>query len=482
MKTADSSLPPLCVDLDDTLVASDTLWEGILTLLRRNPFLLFSMFLWLLRSKAYFKQQIAQQAQIDAQYLPYRADVMAFLRAEKAKGRYLVLATASNTQVADSVAAQVQLFDEIYASNEVLNLKGVHKRDALQKRFGEFDYMGDAYADLPILQVARKGYLVNPSRALRNAYPCPDEHIFGHTPTRNIVKAWLKALRPHQWAKNGLIFLPLMFSLQFVQWDKTLAVLLAFVAFSLTASAGYLINDLLDLAADRAHKTKKNRPFAAGVLPVQQGLPVFISLLVFSFGLTLCCLPLEFSAILLIYLISTLFYSFYLKRKLILDVLVLAGLYTLRIIAGGIAIGTTISDWLLAFSMFLFMSLAFLKRYVELLDLDETQNGVKNRDYFKNDAELVSSIGPANGYLAVLVLALYIEAIQKEHSIYQEIYRSPELLWFICPALLYWITRVWFLAHRHAMPDDPVKFALTDIVSWLILGYTTLLMLSAVYF
>lgn len=467
--TYENTQIPLCVDLDGTLISTDTLWESFLLLLRQSPWCMFLVPFWLLRGKSYFKEQITLRVSLEVSSLPFREGVLSFLQQEAGKGRILILATAANQKIAYAVAEHLKLFAEVLASTTQLNLKGHNKRDALVQRFGEqgFDYMGDALADVPIFKAARYAYLVAPSDKLRALTSCPSERIF--VAPQATFKTWIKALRPHQWVKNSLIFVPLFLAHQLLVGDKLWAAGLAFIAFSLAASAGYVLNDLLDLSADRAHRTKKHRPFAAGLLPLEYGLLLFVCLVLLSMGIAFLGLHSRFGWVLLLYLIFTLVYSFYLKRKVVLDVLVLAGLYTHRIIAGGVAAHVEISSWLLAFSMFIFMSLAFLKRYVELLQLTE-QKEIKNRNYVVDDIEMVASVGPTSGYLAVLVFSLYIQS-----DATRILYKSPFILWLICPALLYWITRVWFLARRGQMADDPVQFALTDRVSW-----GTILLIAAI--
>jgi 4-hydroxybenzoate polyprenyltransferase len=450
--------PPLCVDLDGTLVATDTLWETFLLLLRTNPLWLVLVPLWLLKGKAHLKHQIAQRVTLNVAILPYRANVVEFLQQEQAKGHRLVLATAANEKIALAVAQHLRIFEEVIASDANTNMKGVTKRDRLQQRFGEYDYMGDSSADLPIFQAARHHFLVSPSRSLLRRIPCPPERLFP-APKVNWW-LWLKALRPHQWVKNVLILVPLILSHQFLDMSKLTAATVAFLAFCLAASSGYILNDLLDLAADRIHPTKRNRPFAAGLLPIEYGLPLFATLVVLSVLLS-WWLPFIFTVILGSYLLITISYSFYLKSKMVLDIVVLAGLYTIRIVAGSIAVDLKLSFWLLAFSMFIFSSLAFLKRYVELLQLTDRKT-IKHRNYMVDDIEMIASVGPTSGYLAVLVFSLYINTPDV-----RKLYEAPFILWLISPFLLYWITRIWFLAHRRQMLDDPVQFALTDPASWL---------------
>lgn len=465
-------MTPLCVDLDGTLVATDTLWESILILLRTNPFMIFLLPFWLFKGKAYFKHKIAQRVVLPVDILPYREAVIQLLHDEKNKGRQLILATAAHISVAQAVAEYTQLFSEVIASDEKVNLKGIEKRNRLLQRFGveQFDYMGDSTADLPIFAAAHTSYLVNPSAKLRKQYAL--NHIIAVTSVS--WKVWLKALRPHQWVKNSLIFLPLMLAHQLFDWIKLGEGVIAFFAFSLAASAGYILNDLLDLSADRIHPTKKKRPFAAGKLSIPQGIMLFISLVISSLILSLG-LPLAFTGMLVLYLVITITYSLHLKRKMVVDVLVLAGLYTHRIVAGGIAVNVAVSSWLLAFSMFLFMSLAFLKRYIELLQLTERRE-IKNRDYSIDDIEMIASMGPTNGYLAILVFSLYISS-----DAVSQLYQSPFVLWLICPILLYWITRIWFLAKRGQVSDDPVLFALTDKNTWFIGACIIILILLSMF-
>ena len=279
-------------------------------------------------------------------------------------------------------------------------------------------------------------------------------------PRSSQLKAMVEVMRPHQWAKNALVALPIVLAPGVPTRHQVVSAFLAAVAFSLCASAGYVFNDRLDIEADRTHRTKNKRPFASGALPIAFAPPMFVTLLAASFGLSFIALPLAFVAMLAIYFVTTLAYSYAFKSKLMVDVVVLAWLYTHRVLSGGIATGVAISTWLLAFSMFMFSSLAFAKRYVELRQSTH-QGQIKSRGYHTQDLEMVASMGPSAGYMAVLVLCLYIDS-----NVSADRYREPHLLWFMAPVLLYWISRVWFLAHRGQMQDDPVKFALTDWRSW----------------
>jgi len=288
------------------------------------------------------------------------------------------------------------------------------------------------------------------------------EQVAAAASTTSRLKAVVRVMRPHQWAKNALVIVPVLLVPAGPSRDLVVAAGLAALSFSLCASAGYVFNDLLDVEADRAHQTKRLRPFASGDLPLVWGPPTFVVLFLASFGLALVMLPRSFLGMLALYFVATLMYSSILKSKLLLDVVVLAWLYTHRVLAGGMATGIQISAWLLAFSMFLFSSLAFAKRYIELRQSTSVGGQLKSRGYHSQDLEMVASMGPTAGYIAVLVFCLYVDS-----KAATETYHAPMLLWFAAPVLLYWISRIWFLAHRGQMQDDPVKFALTDSVSWL---------------
>jgi len=454
---------PLCVDLDGTLVRTDTLWESVLLLLRRRPWLVLLLPTWMLRGRARFKRAVAERVSLDPGSLPYRTELVEMLRVSAGKGRRIVLSTAADARVAEAVAAHLALFHEVIASDGEQNLKAHHKRDSLAERFAAtgFDYVGDAAADLPVLAAAHRGYLVGASaQTARRAEQLGDKvRVLSTRGSR--ARALVRVLRVHQWAKNALVMVPVLLAQGLPSLGVLARVTLAAFSFSLCASAGYVFNDLIDVAADRAHQTKHRRPFASGDLPILYGPPLFALLLALSFGISLAMLPLAFVGMLAIYLVATVAYSFYLKSKLLVDVIVLAWLYAHRVLAGGIAGGIPISAWLLAFSMFFFSSLAFAKRYIELQQAVGKGAQIKSRGYLTQDLEMVASMGPTAGYIAVLVFCLYVESTAVVVT-----YRHPTLLWLICPVLLYWISRIWFLAHRGMVQDDPVKFAITDRQSW----------------
>lgn len=452
---------PLAVDLDGTLVRTDTLWESVLLLVRREPWVVLMLPFWLLGGRAGFKRQVAARLVLDPAVLPYRAELVEALRRAAAGGRRIVLSTAADTRIATGVAAHLAIFEEVLASDGERNLKAEHKRAALEEKFGRrgFDYVGDSTADLAVFVAAERGYLVDASPALASQVRRPDSNVRVISTRRSRLKAAIKVLRVHQWAKNALVVVPIFLAPHRPSLSALIGAGLAFFALSLCASAGYVFNDLVDVAADRVHATKRRRPFASGDLPLQHGPALVALLLILSFGIA-SALPLAFTGMLAAYLALTLAYSFYLKSKLLIDVIVLAWLYTHRVIAGGFATDVPISAWLLAFCMFFFFSLAFAKRYVELRQAVGKQK-LHSRGYYAADLEMVAPMGTAAGFMAVLVFCLYIE------SAGAAAYHRPQFLWFICPVLLYWVGRIWFMAHRGEMNDDPVKFAITDRRSWM---------------
>lgn len=457
------SQPPLCVDLDGTLIRTDLLWEAIFAALKDRPLaLLRAVLQLLLHGKAAFKLQLARDVTPELDRLPLNLTLIERLRAERATGRRLVLATASPRAWAEGLAKRLELFDEVIATDGEVNLSGSGKADALNARFGEkgFDYAGNAIADLKVWRAARQAWVVAApplvARLARSQSNVVEEIPVGRSRKRSIVYA----LRPHQWAKNVLLFGPVMAAHAWFDLPSLIAAALAFVSLSLAASATYLLNDLLDLPNDRRHPRKRLRPFASGAAPLAWGALAMPLLLLLSACVALLLPPL-FGAALALYVAITLSYSFWLKRKPIVDALTLAGLYTLRLFAGGAATGIDPSFWMLAFSMFLFLSLAFAKRYAELLVmLQAAKKRAAGRGYEVGDLPLVQSLGVGSGLMAVLVLTFYFDSLDA-----RALYNHPQALWALCPLLMWWIGRVWLLTHRGRMHDDPVVFALRDRVS-----------------
>lgn len=451
----------LVVDLDGTLLKSDMLYESFWSAFGRNlrsPFLSVAA---LGRGKAALKTYLRSEADIDATSLPYDEAVIEYIRAHRAQGGRTALVTASNQVFANEIAEHLQIFDEVHGSDAAHNLKGPNKATFLVERFGEdgFCYMGDAAADLPVWEVSNKVVTVNAAASVRQQAERlgkPFEHL---ATTAKSLRPYIKALRPHQWLKNILIFLPMLAGHQ-LDAATVVSSVLAFIVFSLVASSVYVLNDLLDLNADRAHPRKRLRPFASGVVPIAHGNVLALSLL--AVGVVIAALlGGTFLLTLAAYYVLTTAYSLSLKRKIIIDICVLAGLYTVRIIAGGVATGIELSVWLLAFSIFFFLSLAAVKRQAELVDMAE--RGVltaKGRGYHVEDLPIISMVGLTAGYISVLVMALYVNS-----PAVQELYAFPNALWGICCVLLYWLTRMVLITHRGSMHDDPVVFIAKDRVS-----------------
>lgn len=451
----------LVVDLDGTLLRSDMLHESFWSAFGRdwrNPFRSVSA---LTKGRAALKRYLADASRVDAATLPYNGLVIEYLKAWRDGGGYTALVTASDTAFAKEISEHLGIFDEVHGSDGALNLKGEKKADFLEERFGRngFIYMGDAPADLAVWRRATKAITVDAPAALRASAENVCDSVEHLSSDPQGVMSYLRALRPHQWLKNILVFLPMIAGHQF-EAQVAFQSFLAFICFSVVASSVYVLNDLLDLSADRAHPRKKNRPFASGEVPIAHGVWMAIGLLVIG-ALLAMALGGTFFLVMVGYYLMTLAYSLYLKRRIVIDICVLAGLYTVRIIAGGAATGIPLSVWLLSFSVFFFLSLAAVKRQAELIDSEKRgQLKASGREYTVDDLPIIAMVTIGAGYVAVLVMMLYVNSPN-----IVALYGRPEALWGVCAVLLYWITRVVILAHRGQMHDDPVVFAAKDRVS-----------------
>ena len=469
---------PLYVDLDGTLIRSDLLWESLFLFARQNPLGFWRIFGWALSGKSVLKDELAARVELDVATLPYRDELVATLQAEKDAGRHVVLATAANERMANAVATHLGLFDDVIASDRETNLSAERKLERIQGRcFGTgFDYVGNSHDDVCLFEAADAVTVVEPDRSagawLRSA--TKERRLIADRRSRG--RDLLKAMRPHQWSKNVLVFVPLLLNQDFLDFGLVAAACVAFLAFSFAASSVYILNDLLDLTADRRHKTKRNRPFASGRVPIPNGIALAVGLFAASFALS-ALLPPAFTAVLTVYMIATTAYSFALKRMLLIDVLTLAGLYTMRIIAGAAAIVSMESFWLLAFSIFFFLSLALVKRFVELADCGEGADAkASGRGYVGLDLETIGQAGMASGFASVLVLALYVDSAEV-----RQLYDHPYLMWPLCPLVLYIVVRIWVLARRRQMNEDPVVFILNDWRSQIMIGLGGLLFVGAAY-
>ncbi|MEJ7929787.1 UbiA family prenyltransferase [Ramlibacter sp. AN1015] len=450
---------PLVVDLDRTLVRADLLAQSALECAGAGPARILLLRLLSL-GKAAVKDGIAAGTSIAASTLPYEERVLELIRDARREGRRVYIASANNERYVADVAEHVGA-DGWFASCTAPNLSADAKAQLLVEAFGEkgFDYAGSGQADLPVWEVCRRGWALDPTRGLREALAARGSHVTIVAPTKGSMKPWLKLIRVHQWAKNILIFVPLITAQQFGPASLALAVA-AFLAFSFAASAAYIVNDIADLEADRQHPSKKRRPLAAGSVPITAAIPVSLALLFTAMALALALGPL-FAGVLFVYISLTTAYTFFLKRKMLVDIVTLAALYTLRVIGGAAAISVPVSEWLLAFSMMIFTSLALLKRYVELASLlDAGLPDPSNREYRKSDLDLVAALAAAAGFNAVTVFALYVSS-----DTVRQLYDRPQALWLVCPLLMYWLGRTLMLARRRMLHDDPIQFALKDRTS-----------------
>lgn len=456
---------PLCVDLDGTLVKSDTLLDSLLLLARSQPLAALRVPWWILRGRAAVKSEVCRRVSLDPRHLPYNRTLVEFLESERGEGRRLYLATGADCQLAQRIADHLGIFEGVLASDGRTNFTAANKLAGLRETFGEdgYDYVGNASPDLPLLEHAGAAMLANPTPGLRarlRGRGVRVERVFEERAARG--RAIRKAIRVHQWTKNSLIFVPMVLA-HVLRVNVLANALFAFLAFSLCASATYIANDLLDIEADRRHPSKRLRPFAAGDLSVKTGVALSAVLLAGSLALAILLLPVSFLLWLCVYLATTLSYSLYFKRMVLVDVILLSGLYTLRLLAGSAATHVPISPWLGAFALFLFLSLAMVKRFSELQNTRARGQTLANgRGYLLVDIEQMRSFGTASAYAAVVVFSFYIGA----HDV-TELYRHASRLWLITPLMILWISRVWLLASRGELNEDPVIFALTDRMSLL---------------
>lgn len=464
---------PLCVDLDGTLTRSDTLLEMLVLLIKQQPWSLFLLPIWLLGGKAHFKVEIARRVEFNAASLPYQDELLEWLRSEHAAGRPIVLVSGANERTVEAVSTYFGFFQETIASGKDRNMTGATKAATLVEKYGSFDYVGDAPVDVAVWEVAREAMLSARSKGQANRLGkrISFSRVFENAPGSRL-KLWVRALRLHQWVKNVLMFVPIVLAHQVFDLDKLSTLAMAFVAFNISASSVYILNDLLDLAADRQHPRKKLRPFASGDLPIIQGLVAWPVLVGVGFGLALYASP-AFTLVLIGYYALTLAYSFDLKRRPLVDVFSLASLYTLRIIAGAVAASVVLSPWLLGFSVFIFLSLAIVKRVAELHSVRERGlSDIAGRGYRLDDLIMLEMLGVAAGYASVVVLSLYVSAPES-----RALYVHHQLLWLFAPLVLFWISRVWLLTHRGEMHDDPIVFAMKDAPSRIV-GLLALLVLE----
>lgn len=478
-----TAAPTLYVDLDGTLIQSDLLVESAIGLVKTDATSLWSVPGWWMQGRAVLKRQLTERAMPDPEELPYRPEVLAYLNGQRAAGRRLVLATAADRQAADRVAEHLGLFDDVLASDGQHNLKGRAKLEAIRQHSGghAFAYLGDCAADEPIWAEASERLIAGGTPALAQRVQRDGGGCTVVVERGPVVGALFAAMRPRQWVKNGLLFVPMLAG-HAVTADNVLSVFIGVLCFCLAASSIYLVNDTLDVHADRTHPTKSRRAIAAGRLSILHAVAAVPLLIVTALLVSVFFLPWAFLGWLLTYLVVTLLYSVNLRSRMLVDVIALAGLYALRIFAGGAVVGIVPSFWLLTLSIFLFLSLGFLKRYAELRNMADQATAHPEeparhteRSYTPEDRGLIQLMGVVSGYAAAVVLCLYLN-----DPISTKLYAKPALLWPVVPLFLYWISRIWLIAQRGKMNEDPVAWAVGDRVSWvLVLGVMLLAMLAS---
>lgn len=467
----------LVVDLDHTLIKTDLLHEQCLIALKKNLLYGFSILMALFKGKVALKQFLSSIAPIDPTQLPYNEEVLTLIQTSQAAGKKVILVSASLDSEVKKIAAHLGCFTEAHGS-KTENLKGITKLKMIQEQLGlsHWSYVGDSRSDLPLWRESHTAYLVETDDYLVNQVQKqnPNKKVVLIRKNKYFFKTFLKGIRAHQWVKNILVFTPLLLSHQFNDGLLLTQSLLSFVLFSFNASAIYILNDLFDLSADRLHPKKKNRPWASGELGIPLGIICFVFFAFTSLFTTFNC-DIHSGFLLLSYFILNLFYTFKLKSLLLIDVILLALMYNLRIIFGGLMTEIPISPWLLTFSVFFFLGLAFIKRFAELKKHTSNTSKSKARAYQPEDQAMIAIIGVASSLLSVLVFALYLNS-----PTVQDLYQNNNYLWLITPALLYWVARTWILVYRGILDDDPIAFAIKDKPTYMVGAFIFFILLFSI--
>lgn len=466
-KTDNQIDPPLCVDLDGTLVKIDTLHQALLLLIRRNPKISFKLFSWMKKGRATFKNEVMKRVNLSENYLPYNEKLLKFLYSEKSKGRRLVLVTAANFRTAELVQNHLKIFDKILSSTPTYNLFGKAKKEKLLDEFKVFDYAGDSIHDKPIFEVARKSILVNP---VGKARKIKADLSFDDRPS--VFLSIIKSLRPYQWLKNILIFFPIFLAHRLSCIQDVVNGSIAFASFCLIASSVYVINDLLDLSADQSHPIKQKRPFACGDLQIITGLKIIPFLILASIAIGYY-LEYSFLLIIFLYLILSIIYSLKIKSIIILDVVLLAIFYGLRIIAGSVSTGDNISVWFYSFAATLFLSLALVKRSSELAKLSTNEGKLlsQERGYNPKNFNKIVICSFISSICSLIILFGYILSTKASF-----LYSHPNYLFFTMPIIGYWLLRMCILSKKGKIDYDPLSFALKDFQTYII-GFLVLLII-----
>lgn len=467
IKTSENISIPLCVDLDGTLIKSDTIIESTLLAIKSKPIIFFLLFFWILNGKNYFKKRITNIATPNPEILTYNVEVINFIKEEQAKGRQIILTTATTQNIANSISEYLNMFDLVISSTDNFNNRSKNKSQILIDKFGfkNFDYIGNGYADLEVWKSSRNALVVSDNKSLiANAGKISEVTKIFKPTNKSKIQLLIKQLRVFQWLKNILIFIPFILAHKFGNTSVYLTSILGFLSFSFLSSFVYIVNDLLDIESDRNHHTKSKRPIASSELSIPFAFTVGLILCISSFAISIFVLKSTFTLYLLAYLILTSSYSIKLKKIFVIDILTLSILYTLRLMAGADLTYAPISKWLLAFSVFIFLSLSIIKRYTEILNaVKDRKENIMGRAYEISDINLLQSMGITSGLISVLVFILYIfspEVIM--------LYGQPSFLMPVILIILYWIIRIWFLAQRGLVDEDPIIFTAKDKQSYLI--------------
>lgn len=458
--------PPLCVDLDGTLIYSDTLAELFLRMIKKRPCYLIFLPFWLLRGRAFLKIKMEEICGKYVKHIPFNDSFLKYLNSKKAEGHKLYLATACPKNLAKKLVESLNLFEEVWGSSSEINLKSAKKAELLLEKFGEnnFIYAGNDAPDLEVWRHAQSLVLVNVKKSLERkaAMENPTKNILVFSEKKSAFKAFFRATRIHQWAKNILIFVPLFLSHSYFKIDKIGEALLAFLAFGLCASASYIFNDIMDVENDRLHASKRRRPIAAGHFSIASALIIAFSFMAISVLIS-AVLSVNTLLVLLLYTALTLSYSFYFKRIVLLDIIILSSLYMIRIYYGSTAISVATSFWLMSFSIFIFFSLGFMKRYIELQKMENTNEKIKGRGYVYSDAQIIAPVGIASGILSLVFYVIYVDKVAFQ------LYERPSFLMFGAIIFLYFIVKTWIMAARKLVHDDPIVYAIKTKENYAIL-------------
>jgi 4-hydroxybenzoate polyprenyltransferase len=471
--------PVLCVDLDGAYLRTDTLYESLLVAIKARPDVLLHVPLWLVKGRIRLKQRLTARTRdlFQLSAWPRQPEVAELIETARGAGKRVELISAADHSMLERQEHLQEGFDAVLGSAEGVNLKGEAKAELLRKRHPDgFAYIGNSAADLPVWRAAKERFAVNLPEGVRRQSEREGLGIVELARAKPPLPALARSMRPHQWLKNLLVFVPFALSLPQLGLGDVERALLGFLCLCFLTSGTYLINDMLDVEADRRHPRKRNRPIANGDLPLP--IAALASLALIASALTVASfLSWPFLSVLLAYLALTLAYSFKLKRMGLIDVLVIAILFTLRIAAGMALQNQPVSHWLLMFSIFFFTSLAFMKREVELNVMNRGgKRFLDGRGYEMDDRIFILSCGLSSGMGSLVVFALFVSSVTEQEV---AAYGFPILLWGVMALLSYWVLRMWLLTIRGLMDDDPILYAVRDRTSLLIGGLAALLFIGA---